>query len=181
MRPAQGARQDRRGGGAAGAVRRDPPVHRPAARPASAGDVIRQNRAVGEAKGRVLRRRSRSGPQAAPTRPPGGGRRPPSPQAPPVGGSCRPKKDRRCAKSHRQGCDPRPMLSRRTVSGNTGLGLKGLDASRVRTTGRFHRAPSQATASSGPRSGQQLLEVEHCTGTPASALAGAAMMPVSKR
>ncbi len=34
-----------------------------------------------------------------------------------VGGSFRPNAGRRCAKPHRQGREPRPMLSRRTASG----------------------------------------------------------------
>jgi hypothetical protein len=41
------------GSGAAGAIRRDPAAHRPAARAARAGDVTRQNGAVAEAKGRL--------------------------------------------------------------------------------------------------------------------------------
>jgi hypothetical protein len=41
----------------------------------------------------------------------------PAQRVPLLGGSCRTKKYRRCDVSHSQGCDPGPMLSRRSTSG----------------------------------------------------------------
>jgi hypothetical protein len=66
----------------AGAVRHDPAAHRPAARPASAGDVKRQDSAEGDVKGRALRRRMTRGIRAAPPRPPGRGRWLSQPESP---------------------------------------------------------------------------------------------------
>src|SRR5215207_215781 len=69
------------------------------------------------ARGRACAEGRRTAPE-----PPRPGRRveaegPPSPRAPLVGASYRPKEERRCEEAHRQGCDPRPTLSRRPASG----------------------------------------------------------------